>query len=178
MEIGGGFLPSTVAIQNGHLHLIYTLNVVIFHSYLSVPEGNQETCDLKRGFGLYHDEISPPPKKKQGLNLQKCFFLGDATSKNGEIDGDGMGYILKPQQYHPFGGCCGMKTDRSQLFFDVCERESSAIPVGNRWERIFACLVVCAFILGACPISSTLFGGCRVVLLEVDIIQYSPRIIR
>ena len=29
-----------IAMENGHLWLIYPLNIVIFHSYVKLPEGN------------------------------------------------------------------------------------------------------------------------------------------
>ena len=36
-----------IAVENGHLWLIYLLKMVIFHSYVSLPEGNFK--------GLYHE---------------------------------------------------------------------------------------------------------------------------
>jgi hypothetical protein len=29
-----------IAIEHGHLWLIYPLNIVIYHSYVNLPEGN------------------------------------------------------------------------------------------------------------------------------------------
>jgi hypothetical protein len=31
---------TNIAIENGHLYWIYPLKMVIFHSYVSLPEGN------------------------------------------------------------------------------------------------------------------------------------------
>ena len=34
----------SMAIENGDLYLIYLLKMVIFHSYVSLPEGTSDTC--------------------------------------------------------------------------------------------------------------------------------------
>ena len=44
-----------VAIENGHLWWINPLNVVIFHSYISLPEGNAVVqIAMSNAIGIYH----------------------------------------------------------------------------------------------------------------------------
>ena len=46
------WLCQNLAIENCHLYLIYLLNMVIFHSYVSLPEGSvSKVCCSNRSFG-------------------------------------------------------------------------------------------------------------------------------
>jgi hypothetical protein len=37
---------TNIAIENGHLYWIYPLKMVVFHSYVSLPEGIVNSWDL------------------------------------------------------------------------------------------------------------------------------------
>ena len=44
-----------IAIENGHLQWIYPLKIVIFHSYVSLPEGKWNTNGIVMGLMIYLD---------------------------------------------------------------------------------------------------------------------------
>ena len=46
---------ANIAIENGHLQWIYPLKIVIFHSYVSLPEGKWNTNGIVMGLMIYLD---------------------------------------------------------------------------------------------------------------------------
>ena len=58
-------LPSgyvNIAIDNDHLQWIFPLIMVIFYSYVSLPEGTQEHDDQPLGFGVHYSQTNPHMK--------------------------------------------------------------------------------------------------------------------
>ena len=50
MDLPSGYVK--IAIENCHLLLIFSLKIVIFHSYVSLPEGIRNLSGIYNGYGI------------------------------------------------------------------------------------------------------------------------------
>ena len=83
---------TNIAIENGHLWWIFPLKIVIFHCYVSSPEGNSQV-DWKLAFACFPHRkpigFSPcPPPKKPSVCIIGCRQKGQKYAGVGQVPGD------------------------------------------------------------------------------------------
>jgi hypothetical protein len=81
------------AIEHGHLHLIYILNIAISHSYVSLPEGN----NLPNSANSNSQSWKSKPSGKSNVEPSIAGFPSMLRSANKVTPWNSDGGFLVPQ---------------------------------------------------------------------------------